>query len=299
MGISSVTELIEGRESTREPKGKRTYQRKYQVITDNKNTGPGAVRIASGLPSMYAPYTTSTEFDGGAIVVKKTVSPTDEWRVWEVTVEYSSQPPDRDQDDENPIDRAPRWSWSFRPVNVVVERDKDDKLLRNSAGEVFDPPFEIEEYRLIASVQRNEVSFPVRMAFDYIGAVNSDSFLGFPKGTVRCTNLGASPQKTDNDVTYFEVSYEFEFNRKKHNPVKLLDIGFNEIDEDPDVALLLGEEAVGHLPLRPIISPLTSEPFSTPQLLNGRGQRLDKEDDPVFHEFDIYDEKPFAAFRLT
>lgn len=288
MAIVSVTELIEGRESTRGTEGKRTYSRSFHVLTDDKDDGPRTVRTAAGIPNMYAPYSVGNDTDLGALVISKNVSPVEgQTKLWRVEVEYSSELPEQteeEEDDENPLNQPARWQWGFRTVQRVVREDLNGDLIANKAGQVFDPPLQVEEYRPVLTVTRNEASFNIALASDYVGAINSDNFLGVAPKYARLTNLGASSAKADSGGTYVEVNYEIEFARDPWNPVKLPNIGFMELDDDGNLVNARDND---------------EEFANEPVKLDADGKRLADGAKAIPVEFDIYPERPFAVLNLV
>jgi hypothetical protein len=281
--IISVREVSSGRTGTVNEKGERSYTRTFQVITDSALDGPLYVRQAPGIPVRGSIYATDTEIDPGARVKSITPSQSDNPKVWEVRVEYSSTTED---EQENPLERAPEISWSAAPYTRVAWKDNNGKAIVNSAGQYFDPPLEVDDSRPVLTITRNEASFNPSLAIDYQDAVNSDAFLGFSPGQAKVAMIQAS-SATENDVFFWRVTYEFAF-RREGWALSVLDQGRYEKVSGKPVPIKEYDTAGNAIPGSHVTDPVP---------LSG-GSRLDNPgpDSVQFLSFTVYKERAFSAF---
>jgi hypothetical protein len=79
--------------------------------------------------------------------------------------------------------------------------------------------WEVRQHSWLTVAVRPEWVFPEQVAADCMNATNSDPFYGWPPGTVRVVITG-SPE-TKNDLEFWRVKYDFQFNPEGYNPQKL------------------------------------------------------------------------------
>ncbi|RMF85756.1 MAG: hypothetical protein D6744_00845 [Planctomycetota bacterium] len=75
----------------------------------------------------------------------------------------------------NPLNRPADISYSFDVVQRVVEKDRDDNAVVNSAGDMFDPPITDEVYRFVITIERNVAATNPATVASYVNTVNSDA----------------------------------------------------------------------------------------------------------------------------
>ncbi|MDZ4345337.1 MAG: hypothetical protein U1E51_23210 [Candidatus Binatia bacterium] len=97
--------------------------------------------------------------------------------LWEVPVEFSDVS-DSDSgggatQDQDPLARPAETTWGFAVYEKVVERDINGDAVRNSAGDVNDPPVVDEVYRLQVTIERNVASHDPADAWAKINTTNS------------------------------------------------------------------------------------------------------------------------------
>ena len=282
MAVLEVKEINEGREASENEKGERTYVRLFGVITSSATDGAVQVKQATGIPRVYDVYTTSSEQDLGAYAKKVIPQVTDNPKHWHVRVEYDSS---FEQEEENPLDRAAQYTWGFAQFQKVAWKDVDGKGIVNSAGDPFEPPPEIDDSRPVLSIVRNEAAFNPSLAIDYQDAVNSDAFLGFEAGQVKVANITAV-SRFENNVRYWEVTYEFHFRREGWT-LGVMDVGRFSTghvplwNKDESGQEILGDQVTQDIPL------------------DGSGERLPDPTGPdnvVFRDFTVYKQRTFTVF---
>lgn len=298
MAIILVQEALHTpRETAVNDQRERTYTRAFNVFSTTTVERPDVVRLASGIPRVWDPYVDSSgivdpfSWCRDVRVRQDGVDPT----TWRVTCSYSNkvERPDINQQ-ENPLLRPAEISWDSTHVMIPLERDSGGDAITNSAGERFDPPPEIEDYRLTLTIVKNQPLFDARLILRYQGRVNSHPWYGLDAGTVRCTKIAGS-RKFENGKLYWQNTYAFEIKEPKEYETsldcwafKLLDRGFFTLDESSSPAVL-----------RVALDPTSLRPYSAPILLDGAGQRLPNGDPPVFISWFGYQEADFNLLGLV
>ena len=115
--------------------------------------------------------------------------------------------------------------------------------------------------------------------------MNSTAFLGASPNTVKVSQINATLQREiidDDEVSYWKVDYEFEYNRNSWNPTKILDAGLQVLDDNGKltIATRKGKEVTEAI------------------LLDGNGQALAEGDDPIVNEHEGYESLSFSVFNF-
>jgi len=207
--------------------------------------------------------------------------------LWRVTAEYTTPGGGGAGDSTNPLDQPADVSWGFEQISQQVDEDLDKKKIITSSKEPFSQPPEITFSRPVLSISRNEARFDSALAAEFCGgrgAVNSDPFYGWPKGTVRARNISAQSQRAG-DFAYDRVTYELVFDSAGWL-LRPLDVGFMELKAGKRVPIMVGDEQTGRYP--------------TPQAvaLNPDGTVRDPALDVLSRSFRVYPEKSFSRLKL-
>lgn len=154
--------------------------------------------------------------------------------LYEVRVNYESftDPSSSEPAPISPLLQPPEVSWNFVTSNEPIDRDIYGKPITNSAKEAFDPPITRDFDDLVLRVVRNEAEFNALRAAEYKGAVNSDMFLGFAAGVVRCVLYNGVKQYAAG-LVYWKVTYEFHI-RWNGWQRKIQDMGFSKLNATED-----------------------------------------------------------------
>lgn len=251
---------------------------------------------ANGKPLLPTPYVTEHPSLPGFVCRKLRLEQDNDSPLhWTASATYSSRPVSnldiQVQQANTPVNRAAEISWNAAGYQKATEQDKDGKAILNSAGDPFDPPIEIEQYRWVATISKNVLSVPAWL-LQYAGAVNSDTYiidgLTIPAKGSRITGLGISEWKTDKITTgveyrYRTISLRIEFRYELYT-LKVLDQGFHQKDPaDSTKRIPIYED--GSVELR----------VTTPRLLDGAGSKLANPSttNAVFLSFNVFRELPF------
>jgi hypothetical protein len=133
---------------------------------------------------------------------------------YEVSADYQSMPyKEGDENDANqsPLTQPTVISYFTITSEEPIEDDVEGKAIATVNGEPIEGitrPISDLGVRL----QKNFGTFDPASFYLFIDCVNSDTFLGFPPGTLRIANISADEQfytdQDDNDVPFWSVSVE-------------------------------------------------------------------------------------------
>lgn len=215
--------------------GQTWYERTWYVEFDAPAGGAQAA-TAFGVPQEFTVYSTSTEQDLTARVIRRTpkqLRNTD--KAWEVVVRYETRSGSggaggvADKWEANPLMRPPRMTFHFeediKPVtgtlkDIVVTPDSTDifeEPILNAVGMKFSPQPEVEDGTPILTITRNEASFDPAFAIEYNNTVNNDPFMGNAprqlKLRVECPG-GQTEMINQVEVVFYPVTYTMKGRRE-------------------------------------------------------------------------------------
>jgi len=285
--VRSFNEIIGGRDAEfSADKFARTYTRQFQLVVAQPDANPAEIQAYNRLPALYAPYSCGGIVDVLALCKRKRpkqlkIDP----RAWEITCEWSTldinpdQNQNNDQPIENPLDRPPVVGWDTEIYQRPLEKDIDDNPIANTAGQPFDPAIEVDDARLVMTVQRNELTFDKRTMAKYLNKLNADPFVGFDKRLAKFHKFSATTQ-FENGLRFWSVNYIIHF-RDEDWDREIIDAGFYEkID---------GQLA--------IIKDRAGFPVSEAAFLNGHGRHVPSL--PAhFLTFKVYKDIKFKPLKL-
>lgn len=153
---------------------------------------------------------------------------------------------------ENPLERPVQLSWNFEKIQIAktkctlvndnggVDGDWEaaDAIV-NTAGQTFDPPLVDDLIVVAITLTRNESSFSLAHAREYVGAVNDDVWLGMPARSVKLDDLVVT-RKFESNVWYWEHTYRLVVHPQNWDDVILnqglayIDAGSLKIAKDAD-----------------------------------------------------------------
>ncbi|HYE20983.1 MAG TPA: hypothetical protein VEA69_21230 [Tepidisphaeraceae bacterium] len=275
----------------------------YQVEFDDFNSSIVAAITASNSGSIPSDevsripfYGESNEEDPRSRVIQKTGEPVDgDASVWRVTVSYAypqinaeapGSPPAPSDPETGagsegggsggggaipaviPTQQRSRGSWSRQKA---WEKDRNGLLVKNSAGDPFDPPITTEENLAEWTFVRSQTSVSEVWFDDFANAVNAFPFtIGdqeYDADTLRVSKLTYNEiPATENTPVYYQVTIVISQDPLGWNPAPL-DRGFRKLVD--------GER-------RKIIDKGSGMPVATPALLDGTGGELAVGGTPVY-----------------
>lgn len=277
-----------GRTGSLDDSRNREYVQVFRVLVTSSLDGPEVAGSAVGIPRIWAPYVPpSGRFDLGSWCRRVESNPTESDYVWEVQCHYSSrlEKGDRrpDQQHENPTQRPIEISLGVARTSVPAYYDVRGYAIVNSAGEPFDPPLMRDEKRMTINITKNMIAHNEGYYMNFIDTINSDKWMGFLPGQVKCVDVSAS-LLWEGSFAFWKVNFKFEakqasipknvkWGNKKNVMFRkveqswtdfILDRGWREEYEDSD----------GNLRLRPIPNPDGIGNVSAPALLDGKGHAI-------------------------
>lgn len=300
MSVVRVSELYQDRDGRALEDGSVEYTRSFQVETDNPNDGPNTVTNAAGIPKRFETYYSGNDSNPYATCREIEATPVDGTRIlWEVRARYSTRidfTSGTGTSDPNPLNRAPiiRWGATFvsKPatkgylVNATTGIAATTKTgIVNSAKRPFDPPAEMDDARPTLHITKNFADFNPTVAYDYIGSVNNDPWLGATARQWKCMNISASSQVEEvNKLPFLYWTREYEFHYRPETwDLVLLDQGFAYIQGGVYKKVIDDE----------------GQPSSEPANLDGAGGLLGVGTEPKFVTYRVYPEKSFLQLGLV
>jgi hypothetical protein len=287
----SVIDVIEdwAQASVEEEAGRIGATRVFTVLFDDGDAPESRVLLARNAPGVPTPWARHP-YNRWLYTSSKRVRPLGPL-LFEVIVNYEAITEGRTgfyDEPVSPLALPPERSWSFAVSSMPVKRDISSPAqpICNSAGEPFDPEITQEIYDLVYRIVKNQPYFNALLAYQYIGAVNTDVFQGFPAGTVRCTVFTGEEIFTPY-LVYYRVTYEFQI-RWDGWMLKVIDQGLREYmgvlpDGTPDLQNIVDRD---------------DKEITEPQNLDGTGRKLDVGATPVVLSFKVHQEWPFAVLGL-
>lgn len=234
-----------GQTASEQSDGTTTSETRSQVwdITD-------AVDYASALNAAGYPKINQELYPGSPFRVRSRTPRRTGPTVWEGDVQYGIPPNGSYAPPTNPIDRAKRFLWGFGTTSLPMEQDARQRLVRNSAGDVFDPLPPQERMVETLAVRWTTDVYDRSTGRGYVGRVNSDQFVAgtatvYPRECL-CTFYGpdgeySADTNTINMLANFELQTDsravagasgFPFD------AHLVDQGCNGWYADPDTNAL-------------------------------------------------------------
>ena len=318
MSVISVRETWRGRGSDWNAEGQRTYTRTFRVITDTTAAQDNEIRGALSL-TLLSPYPE----DLGAFATNIRIQNAGEHPChYDVEIPYSTRPRQtcNTEQTESPLDEPPLIVWRFQHFSEAVDRatriEEDggffpegpfgggepdpgevggavaDAPIINTSGEPYDPPITRDAAFLTCTIERNVAEFDVLKAMEYTLSVNEDQFtidnITIAAERARLYEWTAIPQyKGSCAERYFRETYQIQLQTGGWD-MRLLDQGFCTAEVNA------AETEFVSTPIRDQFG----NPLGRPVLLNGEGQRLTPDDDPIFMRYRIYPLKNFTALGL-
>lgn len=290
MSVTTITEQL-SRQADFELKDQaRTYTRTFRAYTNNPldDANVVAAALAAVFP-LGSAYSSDTSLDLGATLTKISPQSTDHSQVWDVTLEYSSETVDPDDQIQDPLARPPVYKFSFVKDKKVLEYDEDDLALENSAKMPYDPPIEVEQSRAVFDISWNMPrsgtgAFNFDVVDSCIDCTNLDTWNGFTEGRCRITEITAEDRYEEQTV-YMAVTARVELAPigTRWDELEILDAGFYEY---------LGDD-LDDKPVWDRIRDKYGNEVSTAYPLDGNGLKLETDDDLVY---DTYRPYPTIAF---
>lgn len=277
----TITYLGERHAPATNTKGARSYTRSFKLITSAKTERAYHVGSHASLPVIGEVHPD----DAGAWCTTLQVDPSDPWKGWTVTAEYSTER----ELAETPTSDPAEITWGSEQFQKAAITNYAGQAIVNSAGDPFDPPIMIDDSRPYVTVSKNLATVPT-WVMTYQDAVNSASFVvdGITVGTglAKMQNISVSPRQSRNGTSFRTVTFTIHL-QKQGWLSKVLDAGFREV--------AYGGE------LQNIRNPGDEELPAAPVPLDGAGMALtDPSPANAVYRYDtVYETKDFSALPLS
>lgn len=153
---------------------------------------------------------------------------------WHYEVVWEYELPKQSNVDPNPLARRDIWKWSTGGIAVPALYYYDGstiKSLVNSANDFFEGAT-TDISTLQASISGNRATFDYGLATSVTNTVNSDTYLGAPAGSWKCSGISAQPAVevvNEVEIRYWQVEVTLEYRPDKWN-LQLPDVGWNYLD---------------------------------------------------------------------
>ena len=186
---------------------------------------------------------------------------------WHYEVVWDYELPKQANVDPNPLARADIWRWTTGGLSVPAlyyySSGSTLAALTNSAGDFFEGAM-TDISTLQASVSGNRATFDYGLATTITNSINSDTFLGAPAHTWKCSGISGQPavEVVNNiEMRYWQVEVTLEY-RPDGWDLRLPNVGWNYLESNVKTRAY-------------VIDPDTGDkvPASNPQPLNITGQR--------------------------
>ena len=277
----TITYLGEVQGPATNTKGSRSYTRAFKLQTSAKTEWAYHVGSHASLPVIGEVH----PHDSGAWCTTLNVDPSDPWKGWTVTAEYSTERELAETPTDDPADIV----WGSEQFQKPAITNYAGEAIVNSAGDPFDPPIMIDDSRPFVTISKNLSSVPV-WVMTYQDAVNSSSFVvdgvTVGAGLAKMQNIAVSRPQSRNGTEYRTVTFTIHL-QKQGWQSKVLDAGFRQIGYGGA--------------LENIRNPGDDELPAAPVPLDGAGAVL-AEPTPataVYRVDTVYESKDFSALPLT
>jgi hypothetical protein len=278
----TITYLGENHAPATNDRGSRSYTRTFKLSTSSKSESAYDVGSHASLPYIGEVHPD----DSNAYCTTLTPDPTDPWRGWTVTAQYSDQRTLA----EDPTDDSAVITWGSEQFQRPAVFDRNGNFIVNSAGDPFDPPNMMDDSRRVVTVQKNLAVVPTWI-LDYQDAVNSDSFtvdgVTVAAGCAKMQVVTVGERNRRNGTVFRTVSFTIHLQREGWL-LRPLDAGFREIGGASEGLINIKNPGDDELPGAPVPldgsgAALTNPSFST----------------CVFLPFEVYATRAFSSLPLS
>jgi hypothetical protein len=231
--------------------------------------------------------------DAGAWCTTLQVDPSDPWKGWTVTAEYSTER----ELAEIPTSDPAEITWGSEQFQKAAITNYAGEAIVNSAGDPFDPPIMIDDSRPYVTVSKNLATVPT-WVMTYQDAVNSASFIvdgvTVGAGLAKMQNISVSPKQSRNGTSFRTVTFTIHL-QKQGWLSKVLDAGFRQIVDSGSGS---GSGSPG---LENIRNLGDDELPAAPVPLDGAGRALENPTpaNAVYRYDTVYETKDFSALPLS
>lgn len=261
------------------------FEEAYQVLHD-PNEPLLNIYQAQGIPAA------GSAFPGFPFVVAESASIETVSPIFSiVSIKYAGEiGPGGPNNEPSPLFAPPKIDWDDVETEEEIDEDWLGKAIETKNGEPYKGLKRPVPDQTV-TIRRNFATFNPYVQARYRQAVNSDTFLGWPAGTARMVKFAAS-NVIDRTLGYWEVTCTIQFRYPyKTTPAKawykrVIHEGLYErVGSGASERIRLAQDGDG-------------KDVNKPVLLDLNGRRLAAGANPVWLEFQIFDNLPFTALGL-
>jgi hypothetical protein len=219
----TITYLGDNHGPATNTKGQRSYTRTFKLTTSAKTERAFHVGSHASLPVIGEVHPD----DAGAWCTTLQVDPSDPWKGWTVTAEYSTER----ELAEDPTNDPAEITWGYEQFQKPAVTNYAGQAILNSAGDPFDPPIMIDDSRPVVTISKNLASVPV-WVFTYQDAINLGSFtvdgITVDAGLAKMQDIKIVRRQSRNGTSYRTVTFSIHLQKQGWSS-KQLDAGFRQI----------------------------------------------------------------------
>lgn len=219
---------------TRDAYGHRTYKITYRVRGESTD-GPATALLTPGLPQPGDSWLIDSDFDlwawCRADADVRPVVEDEPNEFWDVTLTFSSQPPDprqyrcQDTPIEDPLLEPPRISGGTVRYTEELTRDRNGAPILNSAFQrIRGPQVEFDRNRPTVRIDMNVPVLNLALLAGMVDKVNSATLWGLPPRTIKFSNYDWERRYYGTCLVYYHLALYFDIRYETFDRV-LLDEG--------------------------------------------------------------------------
>jgi len=213
--------------------------------------------------------------------------------LYEAVCTYKSIPIPQDETG-GPTELPVKITWDTIRSEEEIDEDADGNPLRQDGTEepILGVTRQVSD--LVGIFEKNIVDFNPVSFYGYIDRVNSDTFLGFPIGTLRIDHISAVLQKAQG-ATFWALTVKIQCRKPFKTTVdkawykRIMRQGFYErvpgVTQSGDPIIVRAGDGAG-------------KSVTSPVPLNANGQRLPEGSPAQWKEWRVYDSVAFASMGL-
>ncbi len=223
MAVQRVDKL-----GARRAKGDSKFVREYEVPLQVICDGPTDPVTIGNHPDMPGRFEQLAE-DPAARCIDLDLRETDKsGRRWEGSAHYSTNYMAEDQQEENPLSRAVKWSGNTDRYTEPITEDLDGQKVLNSAGQPFQDTIERDSSHTLFIGEANLSFNPESIAPYVVDHLNATQFRGYPAAQVKCDRMSWSDEQVQAGISYWTARAEFTWDYRGWNR-KVADLGFHAL----------------------------------------------------------------------
>jgi len=286
---------ITGRDGSDDRLANKRYTRKFQVLCDSPTDGAAIVLAHDEIPEIGETWESVnsaggvTDIDLDVFVVDRKASSDskDLYHEWIVTVSYAGR--------GDPLLEPPDVWISSSRYQVAIQKDVNNKFVRNSAGDPFGDGILRDASRFQVVIEQNVLTYDILEVAGFIDSVNEQlAFFnsnppGLDPGTCKLSSMNAHAIWLEDlsEVHYWRRTAAIEVNLDGWG-AKILDSGFRRKHPGGWLGPIFADTRGG-----------AGGKISAPVLLDGEGGLLPMSGaDPVYIEFQLYPFRDWTYLNL-